>query len=71
MHGHHLGVIPSKCANGTILVRCQVEEVYVLRTVVVEVEVDDLLSKIMAAVDCTHVVVELDGTKVLEGSRGK
>ena len=27
VHGRRLGVIPSKCANGTVLVRCQVEEV--------------------------------------------
>ena len=36
-----LGVIPSKCANGTVLVRCQVEEVDVLETFVVEVGVHD------------------------------
>ena len=36
-----LGVIPSKCANGTVLVRCQVEEVDVLGTFVVEVGVHD------------------------------
>ena len=41
VHGRRLGVIPSKCANGTILVRCQVEEVDVLGTFVVEVGVHD------------------------------
>ena len=55
VHGRRLEVIPSKRANGTV----------------VEVEVHDVLSKITAAVDCTHVVVELDGTNVLEGSSGK
>ena len=34
-----LGVIPSKCANRTVLVRCQVEEVVVLETFIVEVGV--------------------------------
>ena len=39
VHGRRLGVIPSKCANGTIPVRCKVEEVVVLGTFVVEVVV--------------------------------
>ena len=32
VHGRRLGVIPSKCANGTVLVQCKVEEVDVLGT---------------------------------------
>ena len=39
--GGRLGVIPSKRANGTVLVRCKVEEVGVLGTFVVEVGVHD------------------------------
>ena len=35
--GDCLGVIPSKRAKGTVLVRCKVEEVDVLETFVVEV----------------------------------
>ena len=41
VHGRRLGVIPSKCANGKVLVWCQVEEVDVLGTFVVEVGVHD------------------------------
>ena len=37
--GGQLGVIPSKRASGTVLVRCKVEEVDVLATAVVEVVV--------------------------------
>ena len=43
-------VIPSKRANGTVLIRCQVEEVDILGTSVVEVEVHNILTKITAAV---------------------
>ena len=39
VHGRRLEVIPSKRASGTVLVRCKVEEVDVLETVVVEVVV--------------------------------
>ena len=39
--GGCLGVIPSKRAIGTVLIRCKVEEVDVLGTLVVEVGVHD------------------------------
>ena len=39
VHGRRLEVIPSKHASGTVLVRCTIEEVYVLATATVEVVV--------------------------------
>ena len=39
VHGRRLEVIPSKRANGAVLVRCKVEEVDVLGTFIVEVVV--------------------------------
>ena len=86
VHGRRLEVIPSKRANGTVLVRCEVEEVDVLGSFVAKVVVLSVIGdqrdgsgsrgtrrlvENHGGGSCTHVVVELDGTNVLEGSRGK
>ena len=64
-------VIPSRCANGTALVRCQVEEVDVLSFICDHRDGSRNRGtrhfvKNHGGGSFTHVVVELDGTNVLE-----
>ena len=66
-------VIPSKCANEMVLVRCQVEEVDVLGAFVVEVVGYTTTVEVLAVV-VVHVFVEgLDESESLgvDGSRSR
>ena len=66
-------VIPSKCANGTVLVRCQVEEVDILGTYVVEVVGYTTTVEVLASIVVRVFVEGLDESESLgvDGSRSR
>ena len=86
LEGHLGGYTFVACIIGAVRIRCGVGEVDVLGTSVVEVVVLSAIGdqwdgsgsrgtrrlvKNHGGGSCTPVVVKLDGTNVLEGSRGK